>query len=331
MWDPHTPYRAASSYGEPFAAEPLPAWLTEEVRARHWTGVGPHSAQECAGFAPREDARARYPRQPQDIPDMAAVRAMFDGYDVGVLVADEYVGRLIALLSELGIADDTAIMISSDHGETLGELNIYGDHQTADQFTTRVPMILKWPGLPAGARRAALHYQIDVTATVLGLLGQKTPRSWDGVSFAESLKSGEDAGRDHLVVSQGAWTCQRGVRFDGWILIVTMHDGYHLFDDLMLFDLANDPHEQANLAAARPEIVGRGLALLNAWSVQMAPHAARGRDPLINVIAEGGPYHVRGELPAYLDRLRATGRLEKAAVLERKYAETLAARGRRAL
>ncbi|HUZ14387.1 MAG TPA: sulfatase-like hydrolase/transferase [Caulobacteraceae bacterium] len=167
FWDPHTPYRAAPEVGEPFADAPIPGWLTEEVRARHWRGVGPHGAQECAGFAPRDEARARYPRQPQDIPDMAAVRAMFDGYDTGVLVADDYVGRLLALLGDLGVADDTAIMISSDHGETLGELNVYGDHQTADQCTTRVPLVLKWPGLGTGQRRRAFRYQIDVTASIV--------------------------------------------------------------------------------------------------------------------------------------------------------------------
>lgn len=320
MWDPHTPYRAAASYGEPFAGDPLPDWLTEAVRAAHWRGAGPHSAQECNGFAPKPDALARWPRQPQQIPDLAGVRAMFDGYDAGVLVADDYVGRLMDLLDELGVRDDTAIMISSDHGETLGELNVYGDHQTADQFTTRVPMILKWPGLGAG-RRAAFHYQIDVTASLLELLGQKVPRGWDGVSFADGLKAGADVGRDHLVVSQGAWTCQRGVRFDDYMLIHTLHDGYHLYDEVMLFDLAADPHEQVNIAAARSDVADRGLRLLAAWRAEMAPEMARGRDPLENVVAEGGPYHVRGQLRGYLRRLRATDRANEAARLAAKHPE----------
>lgn len=251
---------------------------------------------------------------------MAAVRKMFDGYDTGVLVADEYVGKLLAKLEALGVGEDTAIMLSSDHGETLGELNVYGDHQTADQFTTQVPLILKWPGLAQDGRAlSAFHYQVDMAATVLELLGQPTPKAWDGVSFAKSLKAGGDEGRDYLVVSQGAWTCQRGVRFGDWMLISTLHDGYHLYNELMLFDLANDPHEQVNLAATRPEIVKQGLGLLDAWMADMAPDMARGRDPLVNVVAEGGPFHVRGALPAYLERLRATGRADSAGKLEAKY------------
>ena len=318
LWDPHTPYRTAASYGEPFSSTPTPGWLTEEVRARHWQGCGPHSAQEGRGFSPNEYDRAHYPRQPQEIADMAAVRAMFDGYDVGVLAADRCVGRLLQLLGELGIESDTAIMISADHGESLGELNIYCDHQAADEHTTHVPLVLRWPGLAHGRRRA-LHYQIDVTATLLELLGEKVPESWDGQSFAASLKQGTDVGRDHLIVSQGAWTCQRGVRFGHWILINTLHGGYHLFDDVMLFDLTSDPFEQHNLAAARPDVVAQGLTLLSHWHAAMVRTAARGRDPLENVILEGGPFHVRGELPRYLERLRATGRSELAAALAERY------------
>jgi choline-sulfatase len=318
LWDPHAPYRAPASYGAPFRDSPPPGWLTEEVRAQHWQGCGPHSAREGRGFRPNEYDRAHYPRQPQEMADMAAVRAMFDGYDVGVLAADRCVGRLRQLLEELGVERDTAIMISADHGENLGELNIYCDHQTADEPTTHVPLILRWPGLGVGRRRG-LHYQFDVTATLLALLGRSVPASWDGESFAASLRAGADAGRSHLVLSQGAWTCQRGVRFEDWMLISTLHGGYHLFDELMLFDLKSDPFEQRNLAAERPDVVRRGTTLLFQWHAQMLPHAARGRDPLENVVQEGGPFHVRGELPAYLERLRASGRGELAQILAMRY------------
>jgi len=329
LWDPHGPYRAAASYGEPFARDPHPDWLTEQVRARHWLGCGPHSAQEGRGFHPNEYDRAHYPRQPQEMVDMAAVRAMFDGYDTGVMVADRHAGRLLELLEELDVEGDTAVMVSADHGETLGELNVYCDHHTADEYTTHLPLILKWPGLGTGRRRA-LHYQIDVSATLLELLGQSVPESWDGESFARTLQAGADVGRDHLVLSHGAWTCQRAVRFEDWILMSTLHDGYHLFDELMLFDLKADPFEQRNLAALRPDVCGRALALLSQWHARLLPFAARGRDPLENVIREGGPFHVRGELPAYLARLRATGRAQHAARLAERYpsAATTAAAAR---
>lgn len=322
MWDPHTPYRAPATMGEPFAAEPCPAWLDEAVRAADWRGCGPHSARECNGFAPRERSRTLFPRQPQEIPDMAAVRQMFDGYDTGVLMADDYVGRLLNQLANLDVDGETVVMVSSDHGENLGELNVYGDHHTADQPTTHIPMILKWPEKCPAGRYAAKHYQIDVSATLLELLEQEVPARWDGESFAASLAAGNDTGRDHLIVSQAAWTCQRGVRFDDWLYLKTRHDAYHLYDDDMLYDLVSDPHQQHNLAGERRDIVDGAHALLTDWLAEMLVSAARGRDPHDNVMAEGGPYHVRGQLPKYLERLRATERGELADRLEMKWGES---------
>ncbi len=328
MWDPHTPYRADASYGEPFAGDPIPDWLTDEIRAQHWQGCGPHSCQESTGFANFPALTRQFPRQPNQMPDMQAVRQMFDGYDCGVLVADDYVGRLLNLVADLDIDNDLVIMFSSDHGETLGELNVYGDHHTADQFTTRIPMLLRWPGITdqaAGQVRDAFHYQIDFSATMLELLEQKIPSSWDGLSFAKELKENKDIGRDHLIVAQGAWTCQRAVRFDDWICIDTRHDGYHLFDDVMLFDLASDPHETLNLALERADVTEQALGMLGTWHAEMMVHAARGRDPFNSVIAEGGPWHVRGHLADYLKRLRATDRAGCADTLEEKYDHILAA------
>lgn len=250
---------------------------------------------------------------------MTAVRQMFDGYDTGVLMADEYVGRLMNLLADLDIDSETVVMISSDHGETLGELNVYGDHQTADQLTTRVPLILRWPGKLSCARYDAKHYQVDVAATILELLGAPVPERWDGQSFAPALLAGDDVGRDYLVVSQAAWACQRGVRFDNWLYLHTRHDAYHLYADDMLFDLTIDPHQQHNRADHDPEALRRGRELLAQWHEEMLPDAARGRDPHDNVMAEGGPYHVRGQLPDYLSRLRATGRADVAQRLEARW------------
>jgi len=50
VWDPHTPYRTPSSFGNPFEHDPLPGWYSEEIRAEHWNKAGPHSPQELLGY-----------------------------------------------------------------------------------------------------------------------------------------------------------------------------------------------------------------------------------------------------------------------------------------
>lgn len=322
LWDPHTPYRTPMAFGDPFASEALPAWLTEDVRAAHWLGPGPHSAQETLGFRDVAPPHARHPRQPVRADSMAAVRAIVDGYDTGVRYADLHVGRILDALEGQGVLDDTAILISGDHGETLGELNIYSDHQTADEHVAHLPLILRWPGAGSaneGRVDHAFHYQIDVAATIVELCGGTVPPIWDGASFAAAFREARDEGRSHLVTTQGAWTAQRGVRFDDWLYLRTWHDGFHAFPDEMLFDLAHDPHEQKDLARARPEVTARGAHLLAEWHDDVMRSATHRIDPLETVLREGGPFHVRGQRDAYLARLRATGRAEHAERLGRAH------------
>ena len=73
LWDPHTPYRTPEEFGNPFAADPLPAWLSEEVRQRAWNGFGPHSAQEPHGYG-EERSYAPYRRKPVQLNSMEALK-----------------------------------------------------------------------------------------------------------------------------------------------------------------------------------------------------------------------------------------------------------------
>ncbi len=74
FWDPHTPYRTPAAFGDELAGYAAPGWITEEVRAEHWSLPGPHSAQEVAGFGPRP-VWDGWPRQPQQVPDMRGSRS----------------------------------------------------------------------------------------------------------------------------------------------------------------------------------------------------------------------------------------------------------------
>jgi arylsulfatase A-like enzyme len=318
-WDPHTPYRTPMEYGNPFSNEPIAPWLTEEVRARLWEGYGPHSAQEHQGSG-GDLYHLENPRIPETLDSMAAVKQWIDGYDVGIRYADEHVGRVLNSLADLNVLDDTWIIVSADHGENHGELNIWGDHHTADNFTCRVPLIFRAPGLlESPVVNDGLHYQFDFTASLINLLGGSVPGNWDGISFADSIRKGEDEGRDFLVVSQCAWSCQRGIRFEDYLCLRTYHAGLKQLDPVMLFDLANDPHEQINLADNQPEIVHHAMSLLSEWESEMKMSSQYDVDPLTTVLREGGPFHTRGKLSAYVERLRRTGRSHHAESLLKQY------------
>ena len=105
------------------------------------------------------------------------------------------------------------------------------------------------------------------------------------------------------------------MRFDDYICLRTYHDGYKELQPVMLFDLKHDPHEQHDLAAERPELVDRAMALLADWQHEMMLSGRSNVDPLLSVLREGGPFHTRGMLPRYLERLRATGRQQHALYL----------------
>ncbi|WP_274649541.1 sulfatase [Paenibacillus humicola] len=316
-WDPHTPYRAPDSFGNPFENEPLPAWLTDEVFERHREMVGPHSAREINMYNNRD--WPEYPRFLGELKDGGDLRRMVDGYDCGVRHMDDNIGMILDGLQKKGILDDTVIIVTADHGENMGELGIYGEHGTADQGTCRIPMIIRWPGLTSGTVDSGLHYHLDLPPTMAELMGRQAAPSWDGRSYAASILSGEDTGRDSLVISQCAHVCQRSVRFGDWLYIRTYHDGYHLFDKEMLFDIKQDGHEQHNLAAQRPDLCREAVYRLTEWHDDMMMSMDFDVDPLWTVMREGGPYHAKGHLREYAARLAETGREQYVEELRRRH------------
>ena len=305
FWDAHMPYRTPEAYGNPFSDDNPPTWLTGEALAAQRQSYGPCSAREPWGWnLGKADAQ---PHLPGEIATLADYRAWIDGYDTAVRYMDDHVGRLLEVLEAEGVLDDTAIIIGSDHGENLGELNVYGNHQTADLCTCRIPLIIRWPGLSPGIDHA-LHYHLDLTPTVVDLLSGPVPETWDGKSYAAPLREGRSIGRDFLVLSQCAWTCQRAVRFEEWLMIKTYHDAFMNIAPIMLFDVEADPHESCDLAPERPDIVARGSSLLDRWHAHMMKSPDVHTDPMQTVMAEGGPYHPKGKLEEYCRRLEATGR-----------------------
>ncbi len=319
FWDAHTPYRAPLSFGEPFANDPLPDWITDEVLAEHVRHVGPHSAREIGMYNSNENPHV--PRHPGEVVDRKGLRRMFDGYDTGILYMDTHIGYILDALKRAEVYNDTAIIISADHAENIGELGLYGEHATADYVNCRIPMIIKWPGGKIGTDEN-LHYNLDLLPTYAELLDGKKHPLWDGESFADCVvpdTAVPSKRRDYLVLSQCAHLCQRGVRFGNYIYLRTYHDGYHLYPKEMLFNIKNDPHEQFNLAEKERSLCEKAVYYLNEWHDEMMLTMPDDVDPLWTVMREGGPYHTRGHLEQYCKRLEETDRAEGAAELRRRH------------
>jgi arylsulfatase A-like enzyme len=333
VWDPHTPYTGTLEDAEVLGGG-HPDWVTEEVLARHRTQGGPHSAAEVMGFGGSGSLFAgnpAFPLLPDSLDSLDDVARLFDGYDTGIRRADALVGRLMDALAAQGVADDTVVVVSSDHGENFGELGVWCDHHTADEYTHRIPGVVRWPGMldpMAGGADPGLHYHLDLFASLAELAGAEVPEHWDGQGFAEELRSGDtSSGRDELVLSAAAWTVQRSLRWEDRLYVRTRHDGYHGYPEEMLYDLGSDPHLQADVAAEYPEVVTAARSRLDAWESEMLETTPGGVDPHDIVMEEGGPFHVWGELPEYLERLRATGRAPIADQLERRHPEAASGGG----
>ena len=118
------------------------------------------------------------------------VKSHLGGYDTDIHYADYFVGKLIQDLKDLDIYDQTAIIIYADYRGSQSELNVWGDHQTADYITNWIPLIVRWPSLADstdGSKRDSLHDNLDLTATLAELLGAEQPSTWDSQSFAGEL------------------------------------------------------------------------------------------------------------------------------------------------
>lgn len=317
LWDPHTPYRAPEEFGNPFENDDLKeCWIKEDIFNKHKEAIGPHTLNELNMYDDNESEK--YPRNPGRADDMKGLKRVLDGYDCGIAYTDKLVGELLDKLGELGIYEDTAIIITSDHGENFGELGIYAEHGTADHACCNIPFIIKWPGVKAGHVDKDLHYSLDLLPTLCDMLKVEKESYWDGESFAEALTEGKSAGRESLVISQMAHVCQRSAVFGDWLYMRTYHDGYHLFDKEMLFNLKEDVHEQKDVKDKYPEVCAKGAKIILDWQDQAMSTSRFTEDPMWTVLSEGGPYHARGHFEEYRERLINTGRLEGAKRLGEK-------------
>ena len=169
---------------------------------------------------------------------------------------DEQIGRLLDGLRARGLADDTLVVVTGDHGEAFGEPHDYAGHGSVlyDE-NVRVPLVLWNPRLFAGAGRSrAVGSHVDLNPTLAELLGLQPPGGWQGRSLLDPARPD----RAYFVAGLGEY--QFGLR-----------EGEHkyvysaTFGRERLYDLELDPDELQDLAARHPQLCRRQRQRLAAW------------------------------------------------------------------
>ncbi len=245
------------------------------------------------------------PHDPYEPPEPYASRYADRLYDGEVAWSDELIGRLDHALSDAGIRDDTLLVVTSDHGEGLGEHRESVHGFFVYETTLHVPMIARGPGVRPGTRIDATTGLIDLFPTLLTAAGLPVPgepkrpgrslwRAWKGEetlgdepSFAESLTP---------LVHYG-WSDLRSVRDGRWKYILAPRSE--------LYDLSRDVQELVNLEPSEP---ARARAMRTGLERQLRNEAAQYRS------AQGVARGNRDAVPAapavspdLLERLGALG------------------------
>jgi arylsulfatase A-like enzyme len=209
------------------------------------------------------------PHHPKAMETLDDARLMIDGVDGSLAYVDWWVGKIVELLDEKGVLEDTAIIVSGDHGDSFGEHGQYGEHGIANVAVHNVPLVIRWPGMAARGRNDALLYNLDLCPTLCDLLNIRTPSEWDGMSFAAALRGEPFDGRPYLVYDHATFTVTRAVRTKDWTLIAMYHPGlYPYYSPFYLHDLATDPYQQENLYPERQDKFGELCGYLQEWRLE---------------------------------------------------------------
>ena len=226
--DPHNPYTPPRGYVPDYpgikAGEAYK--LLDELQAKGWD-VGD------------------WPVEGRDMEKFAML------YDGEIAYVDENFGRIIDALEEENLADNTAVIVLSDHGEEFHDHGSYGHGHTLYPELIDMVLLTRIPGyeFPASTRNRYVSH-VDVMPTVLAVLGISPPTGLDGRSLLNEespLDGGAGAYAERLQRGEG----KKSVRRDGWQLILNIETGTR-----ELYYLAEDRGATENLA-------GRGLSAEN--------------------------------------------------------------------
>ena len=270
-WDPHTPYSDE-------CREFVPRFYTgnpKDPENHSLDGLRRHPMLNdfISGAIPDLEA---------GVTDINYVNAL---YDAEIYYADKHFGEIVATLDDLGVLDDTMIVFTSDHGESMwGEHGIYFDHMDAYEQVSHVPLVAWHSERVRTARLDALVQHIDLAPTILEAFGLEAPPDYEGRSLWPLLQGKEEDHYEAVVTNHGLWSSQRAMRTKEWSLVKTIDSG--MLDPALapdpkprteLFQRGTDPAELHDVAAEQGTPLAEMELRYHRW---LEEHLGTRPDPL---------------------------------------------------
>ncbi len=288
---PHPPFAASAPYHDMYGPEDAPA----PVRAARWQDeAGQHPLLDYyLGYTERKKFFENGRGLARDMSE-SEVRQMRATYYGLISECDHHIGRVLQHLKDSGQWDDTLIVLTSDHGEMLGDHYLLGKTGYFDQ-SFHIPLVIRDPDGSADHTRGttvdAFTESVDVMPTILGWLGLEPPRTVDGHSLLGFVREGgtPDGWRRHVHyeydfrnIYYSTPEQQLGVGMDEAGLAVVQDEAgkYIHFTRLpaLYFDLTRDPTQLANIAGkpdAAPKQLSYAQAMLS-WRMRYAERTLTG-------------------------------------------------------
>ena len=269
IYDPHPWFNPPRRYRDQFDPADMPGALFRDSDLEEQERLAFADFQSRVRRPDDLDIRNTYHIPERDAPYAANdVRLLQAAYCAMIKQVDDQLGRILAALDESGQRENTVVVFTSDHGETLGDHGLIQKGCRFYEGLVRVPLVFSWPGrIKAGQRRDDLVELSDKAPTLLELAGQEVPERMTGKSLAPILTDAapephRDFVRceyyDALKAPDGTFaTMYRDERYK---LVV-----YHGRDYGELYDLQEDPDEFDNLwedpahAARRADLLKRSF------------------------------------------------------------------------
>jgi arylsulfatase A-like enzyme len=180
---------------------------------------------------------------------------LVDLYDAEIRQMDEMIKRILDYLEQSGLAKNTYVVLVSDHGEEFMEHGSVLHGRTYFEEVIRIPMLIRGPGVPAGERIDEPVSLVDITPTVLSLLGLSEDPSLDGADLSPFWRDPSNAPRGRFLFAEADHRIQvNGKARDDIIRMVRVGQHKLIYDrareQKALYDLAVDPNETSDLSQA---------------------------------------------------------------------------------